>query len=691
MESFFARFFGGSPAASCAIRFLLAAILSGSQLFGGCAPFALGVVAAAGAGMQGLSALLGLLVGTLLFMDIGTSLKYIAIGVLIFSVSVAFYDTRIYRRLSFMPAVCAMCTASVGFVYLMSGSRTPTDIALFALEIALSAACAFCACVVFAHDEETDVKKRWLCLGALAVFVLIAASAIPLTPYMSLGRVLACALALYFVYSFGSGAGAAVGLAAGLAMDAAAYGAGDGGLFYCAAYGIGAVCASVPTRGGRLFASVLFIAGSAAPLIFSVDASLLWSVPEAAIGCVIFMLLPRKMPETSPKKENAASREPRPRASERAEAPAPETLRRRLLGAAEAFRALYDDLNRPASGNNDENIATVFDRAADRVCRRCAIRSICWEKDYVSTYNALNNAAPALNERGKLTPPDLPPHFASRCINIGEFLSAVNAEFSAMLMRRQYGKQLDDTRRRAKQQYAQMSELLAAAAREDEAIVPASAADSGAVVGAASEAKTGESVSGDTLASFEANGKIFLMLSDGMGCGEAARRESAMTVRLMERFLKSGIEPETALKTLNSAMTLHSDESGSFTTIDLLSFDASSGDAVLYKYGAAPTYVAHGGVVRRVIGETLPAGLSESEHGAEKTELRLLPGDTAVLVSDGTVDADDDNWIRKLLAETTMDPREAAARIVRESREHTGRSDDGSALVLRVSEKGKMI
>ncbi|MPN18887.1 hypothetical protein SDC9_166252 [bioreactor metagenome] len=92
-----------------------------------------------------------------------------------------------------------------------------------------------------------------------------------------------------------------------------------------------------------------------------------------------------------------------------------------------------------------------------------------------------------------------------------------------------------------------------------------------------------------------------------------------------------------------------------------------------------------------MIGETLPAGLSESERGAEKTELRLLPGDTAVLVSDGTVDADDDDWIRKLLAETTMDPREVAARIVRESREHTGRSDDGSALVLKVSEKGKMI
>ena len=42
-----------SRALSCAIRFLLAAILSGSQIFGAYAPFGLGFVAAAGAGMEG--------------------------------------------------------------------------------------------------------------------------------------------------------------------------------------------------------------------------------------------------------------------------------------------------------------------------------------------------------------------------------------------------------------------------------------------------------------------------------------------------------------------------------------------------------------------------------------------------------------------------------------------------------------
>ena len=100
-----------SRALSCAIRFLLAAILSGSQIFGAYAPFGLGFVAAAGAGMEGLSALLGLLVGALLMMPFTAAIKYIAAAILIFSVSVAFFDTKLYRKHAFLPLITAACAS----------------------------------------------------------------------------------------------------------------------------------------------------------------------------------------------------------------------------------------------------------------------------------------------------------------------------------------------------------------------------------------------------------------------------------------------------------------------------------------------------------------------------------------------------------------------------------------------------
>ena len=40
-------------AAECVIRFLLGAMLSGAEIFGGYAPFGLGLVAASGSGLDG--------------------------------------------------------------------------------------------------------------------------------------------------------------------------------------------------------------------------------------------------------------------------------------------------------------------------------------------------------------------------------------------------------------------------------------------------------------------------------------------------------------------------------------------------------------------------------------------------------------------------------------------------------------
>ena len=58
-------------------------------------------------------------------------------------------------------------------------------------------------------------------------------------------------------------------------------------------------------------------------------------------------------------------------------------------------------------------------------------------------------------------------------------------------------------------------------------------------VGIASMRKKGETVSGDRGTYFKTDaGQLCVILSDGMGCGEAAQRESSMAVRLLERFLR---------------------------------------------------------------------------------------------------------------------------------------------------------
>ena len=80
------------------IRLLLAVILAGAEIFGGYAPFALGLVGASGTGLEGFAALLGSCVGYLSFRGFVDGLPYVAACILTFSVSFAFYDVKICRQ-----------------------------------------------------------------------------------------------------------------------------------------------------------------------------------------------------------------------------------------------------------------------------------------------------------------------------------------------------------------------------------------------------------------------------------------------------------------------------------------------------------------------------------------------------------------------------------------------------------------
>ena len=203
-------------------------------------------------------------------------------------------------------------------------------------------------------------------------------------------------------------------------------------------------------------------------------------------------------------------------------------------------------------------------------------------------------------------------------------------------------------------------------------------------VGAALRPKEGENVSGDSVTHFETeDGRLCLLLSDGMGCGEEARRESALAVRLLERFLRAGVETSGALKTLNSALTLRAEVSESFTTIDLLTLSLRDGAAEVYKYGAAPSYVKRGDRVRRITGSCLPAGLQSADTRPETTGFTLEKGSFFVMLSDGVADVNDDGWLMALLEKFQGDdPQALASAILAAGRERRGGDDDCAVLAL---------
>ncbi len=749
--------------AECAIHFLLGAMLSGAEIFGGYAPFGLAMVGASGSGLDGFSALLGACFGYLSFQGFTEGLRYTAAAILIFSVSFAFYDIKLCRKVWFMPVCAAVMDGITGFVYLSKRGWLTADAIFFFTELLLAGAAVYFYRIALApwrgkREEAALTMRQLVSLLILGGTVLITLSGISVFWGLSLGRMAAILAVMVTAYQCGIGPGAAVGVLFGLAMDIA----GALSPFYSMAFGFAGVMTGVMRKQGRLFSAITYVLANAVAVLWTWNDGLRVSILyEVFVASVVFLVLPQPLfrwigvlAVAEPKRDTASR--------------ARTYLKEHLDGTAASFRSLHESLRTAfdTHGPNDADASAVFDRTADKICRKCALQSSCWQKDYVSTFNALNDALPAMLERGRAEATDFPVYFSSRCLHFPAFLSAVNEELSGLLYRRQYRARLGDNRASVCRQYGSLAEILGNAAaefavdltpdpvrerriqqhltamgvegeaavfydegghlrielegprlealateeelhklsvlaglplrqvtaiegRKCDALVFAQAEPLMAVAGVAARKKDGQTVSGDTGAWFKLDdGSLYVLLCDGMGSGPAASEDSTLAVQLLEQFLRAGVTPDTALRTLNNALVLRGEETGGFTTIDLLRVDLFTGEAAIYKYGAAPTYIRHGGKVNRISGSALPAGLAAGEGAPDKSTFTLQAGDCVLLVSDGVAGSGEDIWLRELLAAFAGDsPKDLACALISESEGRDTGVDDRTALVIRLTQR----
>lgn len=205
-----------------------------------------------------------------------------------------------------------------------------------------------------------------------------------------------------------------------------------------------------------------------------------------------------------------------------------------------------------------------------------------------------------------------------------------------------------------------------------------------AEVGVAACCKGGKAPSGDVARSFKtAEGVLYIVVADGMGSGPEAASESAGAADLAEMLLRAGIEPETALRTLNTALILRGEKRLSALCFDLMSVNLFTGEACVYKYGAAPSYVRSGREVRALKGETAAAGTEDV--GPDCTRLYLESGSAAVILSDGAARAE--NVAERLRTCAPEGLQALASAILSEAAAQGGWEDDMTVLTLSLRKR----
>ncbi len=198
-----------------------------------------------------------------------------------------------------------------------------------------------------------------------------------------------------------------------------------------------------------------------------------------------------------------------------------------------------------------------------------------------------------------------------------------------------------------------------------------------------SEAKSGETVCGDTVSVFENQDRYYYCLvSDGMGSGRDAALTSRLSAIMMEKLLSVGAEKESALRLLNKALVEKEEEI--FATVDLLEIDRILQTATLIKVGGAPTLIIRNGKSVKLESKTPPAGIMRKVIADKKT-FRLEKGDMIVMLSDGILQTGSDF---PLLASSGLPPmpsaRALASKIFKEAQRNRDCSDDMSVCVLRI-------
>ncbi len=748
-------------AGRCGIYMGLGFTMSCARILETGAPFGMAMVACSGPGLSGVFSLLGASLGYLISGGMEWGIRYIAASVLIYTIAFVFHELSIYKQRFFMPSASAAVMALTGF---LGSFYIPQRSIPLAAELFLETALAFGGCYFFKealllkpqNTESAELLHSISCI-IMASCALMAFARIELFGVVSLGRFMALLLVMTSAMKGGPLTGAAVGTVLGLAMDI-----GHAGTpFYTMSYAFCGLLSGVFGKNGRLIFILSFILSGALSVVAAWNTEIYISALfEVFCASVVFMLLPAQFLNHLGLMLAYMERG-------KGESGLRRFVSKRVQSLSDAYGELFEILRKNITEPyNDENIARVFDRAADEVCVGCKNKNLCWNAEYVDTLSAMNDATQAMIKNGSLLATDLPDFFRSRCISLPAFVTAVNGELRGLSYRRQLRVKLSENRSVAWGQYADISQVLNKLALElgsingsdplaerrlirylkeleidGEAAVyrdgggrlhaviessglnaitknenyleklssivgvrlcrPYEAQDGesrltlleaeplAVSVGIAALKKKGEKVSGDKGSYFKTDaGVLCVLLSDGMGCGDDAAKDSAQVVSILEKFLRSGVDPAVAMKILNSVMLLRSTDSWGFATVDLMCVDLFSGETCFYKYGAAPSYVKNGKNIRRIKGETLAVGLSAAEGIApDIVRMKLRPGCTAVIASDGVIADSDDAWLKEILSDDCDDMKSLAKEVISKAESFYGAEDDMTVVTVRVEER----
>lgn len=195
-------------------------------------------------------------------------------------------------------------------------------------------------------------------------------------------------------------------------------------------------------------------------------------------------------------------------------------------------------------------------------------------------------------------------------------------------------------------------------------------------------------ISGDNFAMLEIGaGRQAVALSDGMGAGESACRESTMVIELLEELLGAGFPVKTAVQMINTMLVMGREDIH-YSTVDMTVFDLYTGECEMIKAGASSTFIRRKDCVEHLSSSSLPIGVVNRIE-IDSVKRRLEDGDFIIMVTDGVLDAfpvgEQDILLETIIQGSNIsNPKEMAHYVLEQVLAWTGKEPADDMTVLAV-------
>lgn len=439
-----------------AIDFAFGVAFSNSAVFSSCAPFGLAYYAARYENGSWIAKFLGVFLGMLLNGGATGFIKYI-FPLMIYTFASAFIKIE---KTYIKAGVMAMLLFLSGMAQSLVSGLLLFDIATGAVEALLCFGGVYIiksglSLIRGSAKRSIVSSEEILCATAVYAILILSLSKIPSFYTVSLSNVLSITLILVMCQKGEIGIGAAIGVVVGIVNGIKNYNMAA----IVGTYAFAALCSGFFKMQGRVGVSLGFILSASLSSIFLNPASeMLLNVYDILAATVLFFVLPEKAVSflTSFGQKRLCGADLLQKNEE-----AQNIIRKRMSKAANSIDELSKMFLQIKNFKyKKSDIINMFNCASEKVCASCPTKYVCWQSDYKETYRQMLDMLKISEEKGKISPDNMPVSFKNKCTNQAEFALAFNNMTEGFKNDRIWRAKLYESRKNAANQLKNISGVI---------------------------------------------------------------------------------------------------------------------------------------------------------------------------------------------------------------------------------------